>query len=182
MPTIDTRAYARVVRGMVVEVLADGSGDLFHITAHVGYDVGASEGQVRYALRGLKAEGCVGYNRSDRVYYLIRRPEAPMPNPVPDLDAALGGADPMSETTHTLYLLMDEKGACLPTMYPTRDAAQRAADTSSNKWVPVPAEVPAAPSPEAGEREGSRKKQNDLLQRGDMARNLSTPSGLGGAT
>lgn len=75
MDTKNVRNYALAIRAMVVDCLAEGSGDLFHIQAHVGFDLGATHEQVRYAVRVLSKQGHIGYNPSDRIYYLISRPE-----------------------------------------------------------------------------------------------------------
>jgi len=71
---IDKRAYTGAVRSSVVRHLAQKPDDLFGIQAVVGYDIGASDEQVRYAVRVLRMDGHVGYDKTHRWYYLISMP------------------------------------------------------------------------------------------------------------
>jgi hypothetical protein len=72
--TIDKRDYARAVQANVIRCLEHHPHDLFEIQAVVGFDIGASDEQVKYAVRVLRVNGNVGYDKALGRYYLISSP------------------------------------------------------------------------------------------------------------
>jgi len=70
MTTIDKHDYAVAVRAAILRYLAQMPDNLFRIQADVGYDIAASEEQVRYAMRVLRMNGIVEYDKTDGKYHL----------------------------------------------------------------------------------------------------------------
>lgn len=69
MTVTDKRDYAQAVQSCVLRTVSNRPDDLFGIQAHVGYDIGASEEQVKYAVRVLRMDGAIGYDRNHGWYY-----------------------------------------------------------------------------------------------------------------
>ena len=48
--------------------------DLDYLIGHVGLDIGASEEQVKYAVRVLRMDGAIGYDKNHGWYYTTTTP------------------------------------------------------------------------------------------------------------
>lgn len=70
MKIIEKGDYTAAVRISVFSHLTQKPDDLFGIQAVVGYDIGASEEQVRYAVRVLRMNGLVEYDKKNGKYHL----------------------------------------------------------------------------------------------------------------
>lgn len=74
MTVIDKRAYAQAVRSCVMRAVYNRPDDLFGIQAQVGFDIGATDEQVKYAVRVLRMDGAIGYDKNHAWYYAITAP------------------------------------------------------------------------------------------------------------
>jgi len=70
MTTIDKHDYAVAVRAAILRYLAQMPDNLFCIQADVGYDIAASEEQVRYAMRVLRMDGAIRYDKKVGKYHI----------------------------------------------------------------------------------------------------------------
>lgn len=74
MTVIDKRNYAQAVRSCVLRAVSFRPDDLFGIQAQVGYDIGATDEQVKYAVRVLRMDGAIGYDKNHGWYYTTTTP------------------------------------------------------------------------------------------------------------
>lgn len=74
MTVTDKRDYAQAVRASVMRWLAHRPMDLDYLIGHVGLDIGASDEQVKYAVRVLRMDGAIGYDRNHGWYYATTLP------------------------------------------------------------------------------------------------------------